>query len=89
MLMVLGSVTGAVLAFAGAFVFLFHSLTGRLIPAQAAGLEDRLQAGILGASLLVVGAVSMVAAYHGMEWLRGARQPKAAAPPRRGWQILE
>jgi hypothetical protein len=88
LLMVLGSVTGAVLAFAGAFVFLFHSLTGRLIPTQAAGLEDRLQAGILGASLVVVGALSMVAAYHGMEWLRGARQPEAAAPPRRAWQIL-
>jgi hypothetical protein len=86
--MVVGSAAGTAVAFAGALVFLSHALTGTVIPAHAAGLEDRLQAGILGISLVLVGAISVVAVYFGIESLRGAGRSAAAGRPRRTWQIL-
>jgi hypothetical protein len=86
--MVLGSGAGAAVALTGALVFLSHALTGSVIPAHSAGLEDRLQAGILGVSLLLVGAISAIAAYTGIQSLGGAGRSEAAVQPRRAWQIL-
>jgi RsiW-degrading membrane proteinase PrsW (M82 family) len=88
LLLAVGSAAGGALAFAGALLFLSHALLGSVIPANSAGLEDRLQSGMLGFSLLLVGVLSVVAAYQGVQWLRGAGQSEFALRPGRAWQFL-
>jgi len=88
LLLIVGSATGAALALAGGLVFLAHGFTGGVIPANSAGLENRLQAGVLGVSLLLVSAISMVAVFHGIGWLRGAERSEPAGRTRRPWYIL-
>jgi RsiW-degrading membrane proteinase PrsW (M82 family) len=88
LLLVLGGAAGGALGFAGALVFISHALTGSVIPADSVGLEDRLQAGTLGFSLLLVAIVSVVAAYHAIGLLRGLQPAGGAGRPRASWQIL-